>query len=628
MPLLSNKKKIEKAIDDYIKLTDHNYAILLNGDWGIGKTYFINDYIEEFKKRYSSDKVKKMKYISLNGLSTKEDIQTALIIPPKVAKTTKDIDIKIGTLNVTKITNTGIKLLHSIKDYSNHIFIFDDLERCKIDFIELWGFLSNLIEIQHAYIIIIAAEKEIEKKENYKKLKEKIIRFTYNLNTDSTKNIDKQLGEILNPDEITYCKKLILEYSIINFRIIFFAIDILKCVIGILRARLNDQTQEWYCNKCIKEIILFVIIISNEIKKGNIYNDNYEIIKSDLSLQSLETFLVINNNKYEEWQEKKIKEPYNKYFYFMYFKGSISLYDEYEFYSPIFEYMVTGICNEEEIVQIYTKRVNTRKENQENQENEENQKRKKLIVDCFAKRYNFKDEEYSNKINELLNYVENGNYPLHDCLSIAKNIFIVYKANEITKDIEEIIKSLKTGIEKQTKCDNEEMNNIVNYDILDEYLGDYQDRYNDIKNLAIEKKDSLKKDKNKIELNKLFEDINNNILTEDTSSILRSSTQIFMYIDIDKLVSMIKKWEVPQLSFLEQIISRRNLNLNGSFLTNMRKSFIDESVAIDKLISLLENNNNNDVGGENMSIRRKNIYNRIINILRKISESLKIIGRE
>ncbi|WP_342259895.1 P-loop NTPase fold protein [Candidatus Tisiphia endosymbiont of Metellina segmentata] len=59
---------IEKYLDDYcnnMSKKKSNYAVLIAGDWGIGKTQFINKYI---------DSLHNIAYISLNGISKTSDL--------------------------------------------------------------------------------------------------------------------------------------------------------------------------------------------------------------------------------------------------------------------------------------------------------------------------------------------------------------------------------------------------------------------------------------------------------------------------------------------------------------------------------------------------------------------------
>ena len=61
------KNKIEEQVKAYIDRPNTDYAVLINGEWGTGKTYFITNVID-WKELCGIDK--KIIYISLNGLSS------------------------------------------------------------------------------------------------------------------------------------------------------------------------------------------------------------------------------------------------------------------------------------------------------------------------------------------------------------------------------------------------------------------------------------------------------------------------------------------------------------------------------------------------------------------------------
>ena len=59
----------------------YNYAILIDGEWGCGKTYFIQHSLREQieKKEKETDSPRKVKYVSLYGCKSIEDIQENII---------------------------------------------------------------------------------------------------------------------------------------------------------------------------------------------------------------------------------------------------------------------------------------------------------------------------------------------------------------------------------------------------------------------------------------------------------------------------------------------------------------------------------------------------------------------
>jgi predicted AAA+ superfamily ATPase len=66
---------------DYITLDDPQYAVLLKGKWGSGKTHYIDSYKKNLDK-----KSKKYIYVSLYGITSYDEIETNFLkaIHPKL----------------------------------------------------------------------------------------------------------------------------------------------------------------------------------------------------------------------------------------------------------------------------------------------------------------------------------------------------------------------------------------------------------------------------------------------------------------------------------------------------------------------------------------------------------------
>ena len=45
-------KNIENFLNEYMKTPDPQYAVFLKGDWGCGKTFFVNNWLDSDRKRH------------------------------------------------------------------------------------------------------------------------------------------------------------------------------------------------------------------------------------------------------------------------------------------------------------------------------------------------------------------------------------------------------------------------------------------------------------------------------------------------------------------------------------------------------------------------------------------------
>lgn len=72
-------ENIKNFLFKYAENPDPQYAVMLNGKWGCGKTYFINNWLNEYDNRLEGGEyVIKPIYVSLFGLRTTEQITRAI----------------------------------------------------------------------------------------------------------------------------------------------------------------------------------------------------------------------------------------------------------------------------------------------------------------------------------------------------------------------------------------------------------------------------------------------------------------------------------------------------------------------------------------------------------------------
>lgn len=177
----------QKIIDEilrYLHDDSYNYAVLIDGEWGSGKTYFVNNTLTKIIEKQESDleTSRKVQYISLYGCKAISDVQEniAWSFAEDARKVIQDKN-NFGTtgqkvsnnilLSSKKIGNAILKkflpnmpLYEIASDWLNlgsFIFVFDDLERCDCPINEVFGFLNELVEHENTKVILIANEKEL-----------------------------------------------------------------------------------------------------------------------------------------------------------------------------------------------------------------------------------------------------------------------------------------------------------------------------------------------------------------------------------------------------------------------------------------------------------------------------------
>ncbi len=190
-----------ESILDYVRADYTDYAIMLNGEWGSGKTYFWNHKIRNrIDGMQFNGKTYTTIYMSLYGISNLEDISKKIFIEttqlmdknlkkymnannqsriPEYAKTGLDM------ANFFGVTQNGDKV-----DYSNFfstddkVLCFDDLERANVDVIDILGYINNFVEHDHIKTIIICNEKELSTKLKSTNLEMKTFIATYLLDKE------------------------------------------------------------------------------------------------------------------------------------------------------------------------------------------------------------------------------------------------------------------------------------------------------------------------------------------------------------------------------------------------------------------------------------------------------------
>ena len=202
-------EELVESILDYIRADYTDYAIMINGEWGSGKTYFWNNKI---RKKIDTMKLNGKQYttiyMSLYGISNLEDISKKIFI-----ETTQLMDKNLrkymdanGQTTIPEYAKTGIDMANLFgisqnDDRVNYgeffstddkVLCFDDLERANVDVIDILGYINNFVEHDHIKTIIICNEKELSTKLKSNNLEMKTFIATYML--------DKQ-GELLKSDK-------------------------------------------------------------------------------------------------------------------------------------------------------------------------------------------------------------------------------------------------------------------------------------------------------------------------------------------------------------------------------------------------------------------------------------------
>lgn len=228
---------IAKYVAEYLKMKKTDFAVLITGSWGTGKSTFVRqDLIPAlFPKKEARDGCW---YISLNGIASQKQLDLLLfqqahpVLGSKYARLTGRIvggilqsglhvDLKCATeTNVgesPKSTdwsvgsdinlNEAIRPLASIaKGIEPRLVIFDDLERVRMPLKEILGVIGGIVE-EGAKVLVVANENELEndKQAEYRKSKEKIIGKSFRFRQD----LENLYGVLVGYETYTHSEEIL-----------------------------------------------------------------------------------------------------------------------------------------------------------------------------------------------------------------------------------------------------------------------------------------------------------------------------------------------------------------------------------------------------------------------------------
>ena len=227
-----------ESILDYIRADYTDYAIMINGEWGSGKTYFWNNKVRnKIESMQLNGKKYKTIYMSLYGISNLEEISKKIFIETTqlMDKNLKKYMDSKGQENIPEYAKTGLDMANLFGvtqngdklDYAeffstdDKVLCFDDLERANVDVIDILGYINNFVEHDHIKTIIICNEKELSTKLKNSNLEMKTFIATYLLDKegDLVKKTDKPMVERIQ-DTIEYVFDKANDYERIKEKLI------------------------------------------------------------------------------------------------------------------------------------------------------------------------------------------------------------------------------------------------------------------------------------------------------------------------------------------------------------------------------------------------------------------------
>lgn len=189
-------------------------AILIDGKWGIGKTYEFKKYFDSLKRK---DK-KRIYYFTIFGTETIDELNTAIFrkIHPirsyiKIGYKTisKSVDAIAGLKNSSFNLSLNLDYLLDLsipkKIKKNPILVFDDIERFTNENFKIFLGLLYKLNLQGARIICFVSTEKLQDKEHiFQEYKEKIFDAVYKIEEPSLAVFDTTFNTITDNDQRRY----------------------------------------------------------------------------------------------------------------------------------------------------------------------------------------------------------------------------------------------------------------------------------------------------------------------------------------------------------------------------------------------------------------------------------------
>lgn len=169
-------EELKGVIEEYLRDSKAEYAVMIDGDWGSGKTYFLTHSLMDLIQNIDNGKSEQRKYayVSLYGVKSISEVSKEIMfqcLGNKHSGKLKAANAVIGTASNILTASLGAVNIDLSKmeeilpqiNISNWIICFDDLERCCFSINEMLGYMNRLVEHNKCKVIVLANEKEIGK---------------------------------------------------------------------------------------------------------------------------------------------------------------------------------------------------------------------------------------------------------------------------------------------------------------------------------------------------------------------------------------------------------------------------------------------------------------------------------
>ena len=169
--------ELNQYLKRYIEKDKTGRAIMLTGDWGIGKSYYVKNILIPFLAKTENGEHKCIA-VSLYGVSSLSEVSKAIYMEARAKILSPESEagqaVVLAGKTIIKsvasffgvdlsIEEDRLKELYKSIDLSGKLIIFEDVERAEISILQFLGYVNSLVEQDGVKVLLVTNEKEILK---------------------------------------------------------------------------------------------------------------------------------------------------------------------------------------------------------------------------------------------------------------------------------------------------------------------------------------------------------------------------------------------------------------------------------------------------------------------------------
>lgn len=569
-----DKARILESIDQYIKNPLTDYAVLIKGEWGIGKTHFLKEEIFSLMRKSGLRPI----YKSLIGINQEAQLEKIILkeINPFLGSESRS-SASIEAEFIESIVNGEEKPVSNFP--KNIVLCFDDLERMNSAFFEsVMGVINVFIEHHNTKCILICNEYEIEKLfKNYKNIKEKYIRFTFDYNPPLESIVREKIKDLEEKYKDYYNVSAILDVfkkgGTDNLRTLFFVLSTYQQIlveIEELKIGIKHKTE------ILDLILTYICFYAIESKRGIPFTllDKITIVNSGSIWRNILVSDDINDGNDLDFDGEQVQtqDEHSSELAIIqarYFKDSSLKFERFE---SVAELIKTGYLNtellEDEVMYLY-------KSLEEVEINEANSRVLGYIENIFE----ISDLELVEKFNEIIERVELGFFNLPSYLKLYRDlVWLESFSVEGIEVTEEITVKFRDGVKKAVESGKFKFvhNLLFQFQWSKEDRSQYAKKFNSFASYVDQLNNSLKDSETIFNFDALINALQNNDIDLIQNSLNSESDLRFLQENAKTIYDSLNKANTKTSYIFYTAIMERYANQGTTISHLMRKesSFI------------------------------------------------------